>query len=1250
MSTEQAPASPSPLARFFDAFFREQNIKWMLGVGMLILVGSSLMLVSTHWERMAPVAQYLVFLGYAAGIYGAGELCLHRLGLTRTGAGLQMLTVLLLPITFAALQWIATAPGSGVAGWFHGGAFLALLGVDLAFASFAARRIFRHLLRGSQPTFLAGYLVLCVAGAVLPAAAADGAPAASGLAGMAGLRGTLMAAAISAALWLAFAAGTIKVNRHVFHLMEEHRWPRVFGFFPIALLGSQLIVLYALKLAPQLPLEWSGLAAVLVAIPVLLAADAAAAVFRQRTGDLVRPWPWHMLLPLGVGLALCAAGLVLSATGFPRSQALVPTAALVAAVMAGTAQRTGKPAFAWGTLVCVMLAYNFSPVFFADLARQAVRQGAAAVHEPKLPYAFYGLTYLPLLAACALAYRPVARRLGDLFAVPLRRFSVGLAGLLLVVSWTHLLGSPSGHPKAVFPVGLAMVAVFAAQTFLFRDRRLLLPACAALCAASLGLPVFVEQVLEAPVPPGFAFASAIAAAAILTWPGKMVDIVVSRRIPPRAGGGVDELEPACGTLAGFATCQTVGLAWTLVVVGASLWPGAMAWGFPLSWGFGLVATALLFAHACDRSVPGVAEAALAYPLIHLLAQGTAAGVGWTMLLSAGTLALAALWLMRHVLAARPQMPAARIFAAPAARVSAFGLSLVLALYALPACVAHTLSPQVAIAWSAVAAAVIWSFDAARTFRAAAFGYLGCLGVLGLASALTVQFGGTPWAWERLPIVWAAVALGGLPIVVALRRRFERLPAGAQPSGCADKPKLELQRAVLVPIERCSAMALAIVAFGTLVFLTGPMRIAGALAVTGLVARFAISRDERLRQLAAVAAHWQLLALAAQGMFPGVRMVGDVRLSEIAAAALPLALLSAAGTLAVEWRFHRIERSAERLIVDMHLFAGRIVLGMLLAASLMLLPTGLTALETGCALATFVLIVADLLLKACRRRNAELVWLAEAVAAAGIAYFIAFGLIPLDRGWSLYGLLGAAGVLWAAAEASKRHEATAVLAEPFERTAVVLPGLAVIAGVMRHFLFAPVWIGMNSLALLLAAGFYFHHGWERQKAGLVTLSAAILNVALALLWRELEWTDPQFFMVPLGLSILLLVELLRTHIPAPSIPPLRYLGAIVILVSPTFHIVEGSWLHLGTLMVAAVAITLLAIGLRAKPLMYTGTGFLVADLAAMVVRGTIDRPQLLWFVGIAVGLAVIALAAWCEKHREDVLQRLRLIAAELQRWE
>ena len=140
------------------------------------------------------------------------------------------------------------------------------------------------------------------------------------------------------------------------------------------------------------------------------------------------------------------------------------------------------------------------------------------------------------------------------------------------------------------------------------------------------------------------------------------------------------------------------------------------------------------------------------------------------------------------------------------------------------------------------------------------------------------------------------------------------------------------------------------------------------------------------------------------------------------------------------------------------------------------------------------------------------------------------------------------------------------------------------------------------------------------------------------------------MIPIGVSILGLVQLLKHEIPAQFHDPLRYFGALVILVSPTVNIVGGSWLHMASLLVAAVAIVLVSIGMRVRALMYTGTAFLLADLVTMIVQGSFVHPNLIWIVGLGVGAAVVALGAFCENHRELLQQRLRMISASLKQWD
>jgi hypothetical protein len=235
-----------------------------------------------------------------------------------------------------------------------------LLALNGVVASVAGRSVFRHFLRGDQPTVSASYLLLAAAGAFVSAKLPLGG-----------------SVALCLALWAVFAIGAVKVNRHVFWLVEERRSARIFGFFPILLLGTQFLVLFALGPARHVPLEWMGLGCALVAAVVLLTADAVAKVFQQRTGDLVRPLPRAIVAPMLVGLALCAAAICLRRPDLmppSRPFAIAPTAAVVAAMLALVSRRTGKPAFVWAALIVATLAYNFSPVFFADLARAAVSQ------------------------------------------------------------------------------------------------------------------------------------------------------------------------------------------------------------------------------------------------------------------------------------------------------------------------------------------------------------------------------------------------------------------------------------------------------------------------------------------------------------------------------------------------------------------------------------------------------------------------------------------------------------------------------------------------------------------------------------------------------------------------------------------------------------------------------------------------------------------------------------------------------------
>jgi hypothetical protein len=189
-----------------------------------------------------------------------------------------------------------------------------------------------------------------------------------------------------------------------------------------------------------------------------------------------------------------------------------------------------------------------------------------------------------------------------------------------------------------------------------------------------------------------------------------------------------------------------------------------------------------------------------------------------------------------------------------------------------------------------------------------------------------------------------------------------------------------------------------------------------------------------------------------------------------------------------------------------------------------------------------------------------------------------------------------------------------------------------------------------LAAWLVAAAYAAYGYSYARRWALVLALGVFNLTLLALWQELSWTDPQFYLIPIGVSVLSLRALFQEQLPPRWQDPLNYLGTLIILVSPLFNIVDGSWWHILSLMLIALAVIVAAIGLRIRALLYTGTAFLLADLIAMVVLGGLDNPSVLWLAGLLLGSGVIALAALAERGREHLVLRVQALSAVLAEWQ
>ncbi|HWL10836.1 MAG TPA: hypothetical protein VNQ76_20680 [Planctomicrobium sp.] len=1218
---ERNRESASLLIRFLDSFLHERNIKWMLGIGTLILLGSSLRLVSMHWGDYTPFWKYGILLAYTAVIFAASQISYFRLGLLRTGTVLMALTVALIPVSFYALHWVHPEGPFEWSTIAQQVGLISLVGVNFVLSAAATHRIFVHFLRKPQWTFEFSYLALSLAGAVVPAAV-------SGLS-------QSWSYGIVTVLWLLFTVGTLKVNRHVFWLNEEEHRPRIFSFFPILLLGTQFLGLFAISLSQEIEMQWWGLGCALIAIPVLLTADTVTKVFQQRTGNLVRPLPSSIVAPLVVGLILCAMGLGFAATGIPRLYALVPTAGLIAMAMGVVARRTGSQAFTWIGIGCVLIAYQFSPLFFLEAAKFVLQQGAVAVQESRLPYAFYGLTYLPVLLIFTVASPLLQRSRLEVFAGPLRHAAIVLACLLLVAGF--------GHPKATFPVSVAMVGVFAMQIICFRERRLLIPANLALIGTAWGFPAFQMMLFETPTEP-ISMRFLMALVGLLQFvPGRWVD-GWSLRL-----GNASQTSTVKATV-NAGLCQQFSLAVTFLTgVSCCLGPlmGIEA-APPLM--TGLLLGGLLVAHAMLSMELGIGLACVVF--LNLLAglHWMSFPFSWTFTLFCLVILLTAQWTIGQLLRQWPTSRISQAFSEPLSRFGMVSQFLVLIGGILPVLISSQwmLHEQSSLFWiaSGVMAGLCYVAGWRTEKNSCVLG--GFLVLLLLPSAMFVQQVGNHAAGNWLPLIWSISAIAQLATLQMTERYWIRSAPleGEEESVGHWLPSQQLETLI--------AVLLGSVAIGTLFFLNLPARLAAVVALAGLMQKRSDGRLLVSHPVLACLANWQALCLLIHLLTGETGTLGQISNQQFFTVLFPVSLFAALSVLVIE--FFLCSPMARQMTLSGKLVLSEQRVLMLLLSTVMLVtqsvnPTSeISSTQVMAVIAAFFCLGLSQLVRGCREQNEEAVWTSLVIGVFAVGYLALFQLIDITLGWGMYSLLTFSLILWLTGKFTSGTDRLKIMSGPFLTTAYWMPLLVVLVGIVLHATNGDnIWKGANSLALLLASAFYFFQGMEQNRVRNWIMFVGILNIAFAMLWNELQWHDAQLFLVPIGASVLLLVELLRREIPESFHDPLRYIGALIILTSPTFEIIGGSWLHLLSLMILSVIIVLLAIGLRVRALVYTGTAFLIADLIAMVVRGGFDHPNLLWGAGVILGLGVIGLAAYCEHHREKLMSRIRLISAELETW-
>jgi hypothetical protein len=222
-------------------------------------------------------------------------------------------------------------------------------------------------------------------------------------------------------------------------------------------------------------------------------------------------------------------------------------------------------------------------------------------------------------------------------------------------------------------------------------------------------------------------------------------------------------------------------------------------------------------------------------------------------------------------------------------------------------------------------------------------------------------------------------------------------------------------------------------------------------------------------------------------------------------------------------------------------------------------------------------------------------------------------------------------------------------EAFRRPALWGAYLFPLAGLLS----APWGEPLQVAALLVGHAAHFAAlGTHPERRGLASLASVVaFNAALLLVWQGTGAGEPQYYVIPAGLSLLALLRVFRASIDEDTYARLRAVAVTAIYVA-------GAWKPLmfsdGGSMLLCVLLCVVGVGfgiaLRIRSYVYLGTAFLVTCIAANLVRFGMRDHRVAAASLFMLGLLVIGSMVMLSAHRAALLQRYARVRELLSTWE
>ncbi|MDJ0674434.1 MAG: DUF2157 domain-containing protein [Calothrix sp. MO_167.B42] len=194
-----------------------------------------------------------------------------------------------------------------------------------------------------------------------------------------------------------------------------------------------------------------------------------------------------------------------------------------------------------------------------------------------------------------------------------------------------------------------------------------------------------------------------------------------------------------------------------------------------------------------------------------------------------------------------------------------------------------------------------------------------------------------------------------------------------------------------------------------------------------------------------------------------------------------------------------------------------------------------------------------------------------------------------------------------------------------------------------------WFAVYPITLIIVAGFYLFVAKATPTFRFSYISLGLVDWALWQWCLQFNLNNPLWYVTILGLSILYIAKV-DPHLGLPTSKPQRH---ILRIIGTSLICGWAIVFNQGTPLIPAI-ISIIAIftglGLRVRAFLYTGTvAFLITVSYQSIVLG-LQYSFLKWVIGLVAGIMLIYIAANFETQRDRLTLLIRSISDELTKWQ